>query len=49
MVRLAEDGAMFKIARFEKQLRYASGPQFSFSLADTEEKAVLVTRKNAEL
>jgi len=27
MVHLAEDGAMFKIARFEKQLRYTSGPQ----------------------
>src|SRR5207248_11283504 len=25
MVRLAEDGAMFKIARFEKQFRHASG------------------------
>jgi len=27
MVRLAEDGAMFKIAQFEKQFRYPSGPQ----------------------
>jgi hypothetical protein len=26
MVRLAKDGAMFKIARFEKQFRYTSGP-----------------------
>jgi len=25
MVRLAEDGAMFKIARFEKQFRYLRG------------------------
>jgi len=27
MVHLAEDGAMFKIARFEKQFKHPSGPQ----------------------
>jgi hypothetical protein len=49
MVRLAEDGAMFKIARFRKtivEVRLGLR-KFSFSLADTEEKTVLITRKNA--
>ena len=47
IVRLAEDGAMFKIARFEKQFRHASGPQRNSpnSLASRQELTILIQRR----
>jgi hypothetical protein len=47
MVRLAEDGAMFKIARFEKQFRYASGHSEILRIAcGRQELTILIQRRS---
>jgi len=45
MVRLAEDGAMFKIARFEKQFRYGWSAKSSESLS-RQELTILIQRRS---